>query len=151
MMAARFGVGWSLGAKVFADPVVLGSKDSYSKYIYEHHPWVRKLDEALVPFYGRDQRLRAAIEVAKSLQDIGWELNLDKLVNGVCGNETYSRIYEYSDLKLPPAKSCNEALEQLNTQIPQPDFQELKILDEFERIALEFGVYDSPRECVRQR
>ena len=146
MMAARFGVGWSFGVEVLVGPVELGSKDSYSKYLYEHHPWLPKLNEALVPFYGRDQRLRASIEVIKSLQDIGWQLNLDKLVIGVCENETYSRVYEHNDLKLPSASSCQEALEQLNAEIPQSNFRELKILEEFERLALKHGVYDSVRE-----
>lgn len=146
MMAARFGVGWSFGVEVLVGPVGLGSRDSYGKYLYEHHPWIPKLNEALVPYYGRDQRLRASIEVIKSLQDIGWELNLDKLVIGVCGNETYSRVYEHSALKLPPSESCSEALEQLNAEIPQSDFRELKILEEFERLALKHGVYDAVRE-----
>ena len=145
LIAAKMGEGWSLPRFVFENHVLGSSRQAYERYTVEHDPWFRKLSEALIPVQVRSKRMQAAIESVVALQDMGGEIDLEKLVIGVCESESIVRIYEHGDERRPPASSCREAIEKLSASIPQSSYRELKLLDEFERISLEFGVYDAPQ------
>ena len=151
LIAARLGGAGILPQYIFENHLAGSARWVVLNYLEEHDPWVGKLTESLIPFLTRSKRMHAAIEAIVALQEKGWEIDLEKLVTRVCQDESITRVYEARDERLPSASSCREAIGQLSASIPQSNFRELKVLDEFERIALELGVYDPPqRELERE-
>ena len=143
LIAAKLGEGWSLPQYVLENHLVESSQKVYANYVEGHDPWIRKLSEAPSPSYDRSKRMHAAIESVVELQDKGWEIALERLVARLCEKDPIIRIQGVA--WRPPASSCREAIGQLSASIPQSNFRELKVLDEFERIALELGLYDPPQ------
>ncbi len=142
-MAARLGEGWSLGLHTFARHIHGQSVDSYDEYLERKHPWIRSLTEAQVPLNSRVKRLQEAIAAVMSIHDNGWDVDLAKLVGEVCGEPTIRRYYDEDRPKPPESQSCASAIASLNITIPSSNFRELKVLEEFGRISMELGVYDS--------
>ena len=145
LIAAKLGEGWSLPQYVLENHLVESSQEVYADYLERHDPWIRTLSEARIPFHIRSKQMHAAIHAVVALQDKGWEIALERLVARLCEKEQITRIYEHGVVWRQPASSCREAIGQLSASIPQSNFRELKVLDEFERIALELGVYDPPQ------
>lgn len=150
LIAAKLGEGWALPQYIFENHLVGNPHKAYLKYLERYDPWNRKLTEALIPFHTRSKRMHAAIEAIVAFEDRGWKIDLEKLVARLCEIESTTRIYEHGDERRPQASSCREAIGQLSASIPQSNFRELKVLDEFERVALETGVYDSPQRETEQ-